>query len=593
MSGNQSQQSAPVSQRHLTVDEIVRSILDDRPPSASISPSGELYRAIERYQQAFGSVQQDVSAVRPAGSSMSTGSPADLRRRFNQDPQDLDTPARGPTLPSINDVSTFAANRLPLPPLRSLGTRRPSSSMSTPSGSNGRSSRHPARESNLEDANSQLLALLQYDSHVAASSSTLPDATTSYSSQDHGEDGRRAKRRRLDSERTGSSFRSFRYGKYGQVEPGELVMEIVSCDGGLYSNEASYAAENILKDDASVYCTKGNRCNIVLKHQGGTIFDLKELVIKAPGFNYSSPVREGMVFVAMESDELLARTAQFQIQYIPNRCPEHRSTGRSSRRLPAIYSIRHHEDRVVRLLSRQRNQYTDDMDDDNDDDDDDDEDDEENQSDEESGKCSDDESDTPRVTSDLNFRRPRRRPFYRIGSLPFESDGGEDAMHSWDVLGGGSAWDQLDELARRHYGRSYQAGDLADVSLAEARETAQIATQEAVRAVGGELMTPLAHFHIEKDKTKCTIRFDPPVSGRFILLKMWSSHHDPLDNIDIQGVVAKGFAGPRYCPSVEFRCIERLPSLPVEESLRVMIMEGAWIDTTYHTNGWGLHWDWV
>jgi len=91
------------------------------------------------------------------------------------------------------------------------------------------------------------------------------------------------------------------------------------------------------------------------------------------------------------------------------------------------------------------------------------------------------------------------------------------------------------------------------MTLDEAREANQIATQDAVRAVGGELMTPLAHFYIEKNKNKCTVRFDPPVSGRFILLKMWSSQHDPHKNIDIRGVIAKGFAGPRFCPAVELR----------------------------------------
>jgi hypothetical protein len=67
-------------------------------------------------------------------------------------------------------------------------------------------------------------------------------------------------------------------------------MEIVSCDGGMFSNQLSYSAENILKNDNSVYCTKGNRCNIVLRHQGSTAFTLSELVIKAPGsINYSHP----------------------------------------------------------------------------------------------------------------------------------------------------------------------------------------------------------------------------------------------------------------------------------------------------------------
>ena len=106
---------------------------------------------------------------------------------------------------------------------------------------------------------------------------------------DGAEESRRIKRRKLDSDRITSSFKGFRYGRYGQIEPGQLTMEIVSCDGGIYSDEHTYPPENILKNDPSVYCTKGNRCNIVMRHQGGTVFSLKELVIKAPESKFSCP----------------------------------------------------------------------------------------------------------------------------------------------------------------------------------------------------------------------------------------------------------------------------------------------------------------
>jgi hypothetical protein len=91
-------------------------------------------------------------------------------------------------------------------------------------------------------------------------------------------------------------------------------------------------------------------------------------------------------------------------------------------------------------------------------------------------------------------------------------------------------------------------------TLSDARAMNHLATQEALRAVngsssGGALMAPHAKFHIEKGRTKCTIRFDPPVSGRFVLLKMWSPKKEQ-NNIDIQAIVAKGFAGPRYFPAV-------------------------------------------
>lgn len=115
----------------------------------------------------------------------------------------------------------------------------------------------------------------------------MPSALTQPS--DMAEENRRVKRRKLDSDRIVSSFPGFRYGRFGQVEPGQLTMEIVSCDGGLFPDEKTRPPENILKNDGSVYCTKGNRCNIILKHQGGTVFSLKELVIKAPGSNYTCP----------------------------------------------------------------------------------------------------------------------------------------------------------------------------------------------------------------------------------------------------------------------------------------------------------------
>jgi hypothetical protein len=142
----------------------------------------------------------------------------------------------------------------------------------------------------LQDANSHLRTLLDF-TDTSPILPTMPPRETSppLRNLDHHDEGRRVKRRRLDSDKTAQVYRGFRYGKYGQCEPGQLNMELVSCDGGMYSNQPEYAAENILKNDASVYCTKGNRCNIVLRHQGSTVFSLSELVIRAPGDNYSSP----------------------------------------------------------------------------------------------------------------------------------------------------------------------------------------------------------------------------------------------------------------------------------------------------------------
>ncbi|TDZ36387.1 hypothetical protein C8035_v001701 [Colletotrichum spinosum] len=350
-------------------------------------------------------------------------------------------------------------------------------------------------------------------------------------SEEYPDDNRRVKRRKLDSERALQNLRGFRYGRYGQVEPGQLKMEILSCDGGLFESGSSYAYDNILRDDKTVYCTQSNRCNVILRHQGATAFSLKELVIKAPASNYSSPVREGMVFVSMQHDELLTRTAQYEIQY-------------ATLRPGPILSIRHNEDgtTVTRTIhNRQRRMYSLTGDDD------------ENEPRTAqipaeftsqltpfniTTECSYEETDddeTPRIPA--NRRAPNR-----IGALPFESDSSDD----------GNPF-APDEYGFEDHSTSGRRRDPSDMSLAEAVEATQMATQEAVRAVGGELMAPHAKFFIEKDKSKCTIRFDPPVSGRFILLKMWSSSRAAGSNIDIQAVLAKGFAGPRYFPSVALR----------------------------------------
>lgn len=148
-----------------------------------------------------------------------------------------------------------------------------------------------AEERLREDNHSQLRALLDF-----THSPVHPFSDPAFSSppppppQDPTEENRRVKRRKLDSDRLASGFHGFRYGKYGQIEPGQLTMELVSCDGGIFADDGQkYAAENILKNDQTVYCTEGPRCNIILRHQGATVFTLKELVIKAPRSNFTYP----------------------------------------------------------------------------------------------------------------------------------------------------------------------------------------------------------------------------------------------------------------------------------------------------------------
>ncbi|KAI1335532.1 hypothetical protein F5Y15DRAFT_397634 [Xylariaceae sp. FL0016] len=597
MSSNQPSRPSSNPSPYSTADEIIRSILDDNTSApADISPSGELFRAIERFHghslsRTTTAAQRDstrnhVNRTAPRSSLRNTMS----SERNSEAPR---RPARDPSVTDTSPLYNLPPSAPSLPPLRSVSTRRPWST----SASNISNTRHPrsrlsdrystrlrsgaesrpelvdddafwslgwaseqgsrdsARRSTTaqtshsqsflenteDDTHSQIQALLDFTHTSSHPYSEVSFPSPPLHMQEPGEESRRAKRRKLDSDRLSSGFQGFRYGKFGQVEPGQLTMELVSCDGGIYSDDGQkYAAENILKNDQTVYCTESPRCNIVLRHQGATVFTLKELVIKAPRVHFSSPVQEGMVFVSMTSDQLLARTAQYQIQYSNTRGSSSRLAGRDTRPLAPVMSITHHEDgSMTRAQVRARRLYNIGLED------------EDNNDGIRAAQIPPEFTVSPppfNVTAEwsdddgeeANARENWRAP-NRIGSLPFESESSDDAGPD-DFSHSGTDYNRP---RRRRYPSSR--------ALAEAAEAAQFATQEAVHAVGGEMLTPHARFFIEQNKSKCTIKFDPPVSGRFILLKMWSPNRDPGSNIDIQAVVAKGFAGPRYFPSVDLR----------------------------------------
>ncbi|KAB5570370.1 hypothetical protein GE09DRAFT_1055227 [Coniochaeta sp. 2T2.1] len=546
--------------RYRIATEIIHSILDDRPPTATVSPSGELYRAIERFHRNVDRVRREIPAARPPGSgNMSSNSDRDLRRRFTRSPPASSSGALDDLsfvyLPSIQGASPHAPSTLPptsgasphapsLPPLRhTLNSRRLLPTDTSRERVHWTDLSRDSAESleRLEDANSHLRTLLDFTETSPILPSMPPrELSPPLRNPDPHDEGRRPKRRRLESDRATSTYRGFRYGKYGQSEPGQLTLEL---------------------------------------HQGATVFSMSELVIKAPGTGFSAPVREGMLFMGMDSNDIFQRTASYQIQYLTEEDVA-RLAGREGRSIPAqpaVYSIRHGENgaQVTRLPPAWARSYDGhhriDFDGDED-------------GDEDMGpsrpqiaqlpheftlppppftitsECSSDdfEGDAPGGGGGLRRSRSFPRIPNRIGTLPFESDDDDDDAGDdvW-VPSNTSGWGAFDEVTRQHYqhldrrrpapphataARQRQRGESESRSLQEAREASQIATQEAVRAVGGDLMTPLVHFHIE-EHNKCTIKFDPPVSGRFLLLKMWSSRNNV--NIDIQGVTVKGFAGPR------------------------------------------------
>ncbi|CAG8981224.1 hypothetical protein HYALB_00003822 [Hymenoscyphus albidus] len=394
----------------------------------------------------------------------------------------------------------------------------------------------------MEDASSSLRARLEDPLP------SLPSSGTEYPDPE----SRRVKRRKLNTDKKDAGFQGFSYGRYGQVEPGKLKMEIVSCDGGIFEMHRGepreeYEPENVLLDDTSVYCTKSNRCNLVLRHQGNTTFCLTELIIKAPHKDYTAPIQDGLVFVSMTSDDLLTRTANYQIQYSP---PRNRRSAldRSQDELPPIISIRHNvgDGTMSTAQARARRLYDIGLQDED--------------CDSRTAQiptdftstapgfsntteCSDSEDDSNNIGLRPRHRRPAQYTPFDDG----DSDWGEDLPRPPET-----PWHEY-YLGASTMARSLRRRETASNITLDGNSEASQATQESVEAEGGELMIPHANFFIESNKSKCTVKFDPPVSGRFILLKMWSPHPSPSENIDIQSIVCKGFAGPRYFPALGLR----------------------------------------
>ncbi len=297
----------------------MREILENDLPNIEISPSGELLSAISRYYRNRGQNSQ-VDDMPPAGGSDDPG--ANQRERAfaalfesNMDRIRRARAAQQEALAMVNGTTPSAPQELPGPSSRrdaavsatSVPASEPRRSRPRLTDSDrymGRQRSYGERSSlshnrmaeefedmyaagrQLQNASAQLRALLD----TPITNFTQPSLIAEeYAGE--AEANRTFKRRKIDTGMSEPAFASKAYGHYGQVEPGKLNMEIDFCDGGMYSEEhgANYAASNVLKNDSSVYCNKGNRCNLVLRHQGETPFCLKELIIKAPPRGYTAP----------------------------------------------------------------------------------------------------------------------------------------------------------------------------------------------------------------------------------------------------------------------------------------------------------------
>ncbi|PWY70202.1 hypothetical protein BO70DRAFT_365502 [Aspergillus heteromorphus CBS 117.55] len=441
----------------------------------------------------------------------------------------------------------------------------PEGSTADPSSSNNRPPRarvwrgsdRPSRARRPRDSNSTSLL----DSPVPHLD--LPAVMPQQSEDDPQAGAWRAKRRKLETDDNREGLQGFRYGQYGQVVPGALRMELASCDGGTYepTGESSWP-ENILRNDSSVYCTKSDRCNLVLKHQGGSPFCLKKIVIKAPKSGYDAPIREGMVFVSMSSDELLARTAAFEVEGEANRSSRR---NRPSGMPPSQEYLNAYR---PPLQSLDRGSIM--------------------------GHPSDSESDSTDETGDAApsvGNGPDRLSEFRFTTDYDErSDGHSDrdsqddeifSLTDTESLSIGRMEDdnnacsdsdlslsdddtsEQHTFARRRQELSRRIRAMRRRYTAErdgqARRHPNVAmppppgprVEPAARGSDSALMKPHARFFIERNKSMVSIKFDPPPSGRYILVKLWSPHSGR--NIDIQSIVVYGYAGTRFFPALGFR----------------------------------------
>ncbi|EKG09869.1 hypothetical protein MPH_13076 [Macrophomina phaseolina MS6] len=404
------------------------------------------------------------------------------------------------------------------------------------------------------------------------------------------------KRRKLDRD-DASTILSTRYGHFGEVVPGRLRMEIVSCDGGEYSDNSGdlHRVENALKNDASVYCTKRSHCNLILRHQGETAFCLDKIVIKAPERGFTAPyvdsdeetllepadknavnsVQEGMIFLAMDSESLVTGTAPYQIDYGATSSTSSRasSTSSSSSRRPERISLleslhdpdvvagmarrsdmrdrldqQAREDREARFarLLRMRRRL------------------ESRQHRDNNGENCDylESNARPSVISPSAPSPPP--PLQGLHVTQEEDDQSSEsepdqpsASIMADRLRRDSRWraesdeeDYDDEMRNVNHLFWARRADAGIIRSARRSTPSKIEPEESAVA-DGEVLAPHARFFMQKNKSKITIRFDPPVSGKFILLKLWSpSKHG---NIDIQNIAVHGFSGPRSFPAIELR----------------------------------------
>lgn len=428
------------------------------------------------------------------------------------------------------------------------------------------------------------------------------------------------KRRKLDADIPTPRKPSIKYGHFGQVEPGRLQLEILSCDGGEFRDPrhpSTYlGSRNLLRHDKSVYCSERPSSGIVLRHADDTPFCLEKLHIIGPEHGFPAPyrlplslasihpltvssVRDGLVYVAMSLHDLS--------KYMDP--PQHA-------RLRGVHSPPYRRFRVPRSSSEQitlsdalrdpevsaaldardpdyagRADAAHDLSDDR----------AYSYSEYYNQRFADPHCENPSFADVSDVVLNAEDGIVPVALLSDEEPGPEDSstqevldfrlqrlrtmrrrfdMENWDRE---ENWTRLNEpydgnerdrdgsWNLRHLDAMMARSRMADPPHTEENaddrdhherhpshpaatsyDQASYMRPEELEYYDDGLKDPnvtRARFHIRRGQYKITIKFDPPVSGRFILLKLWANR----SNVAVQSVIAKGYGGARFFPALEFR----------------------------------------
>ncbi|KAF2676784.1 hypothetical protein K458DRAFT_321277 [Lentithecium fluviatile CBS 122367] len=396
---------------------------------------------------------------------------------------------------------------------------------------------------------------------------------------------RQPKRRKLDHEtRPASEYDYYKYGYEGQAVSTRLKMEVASCDGGEFEwseSERLYKVQNVLSNDKSVYCSRSSRCNLLLKHVPEAPFCLEKIVIRAPNRGFTAPVQEGLIFVSMTSDNLLSGTEAYQLEYDSRSPPmspvqtdpeDQLLSLRDAVEDPHLWMQSRQaaiEERIERLRLRRGRLQTEMAERDR------------LREERRSANAEDETAEycpyhvdegeptaigvsapTPppftittesgQEESDENAAQPsaavmadrlRRDTLWRPESDDEEE--GDDLLYRYPPLRRAQPLDLTGNVERRWRGRQ----SINPIRrAAPLRAPSRIEPKESETEADG-LIAPHARFFIARHKNKITIKFHPVISGRYVLLKLWSPTHD--GNIDIESVQFYGYSGPRYFPAVQ------------------------------------------